>query len=57
MKEIHLICPKCGHQFTHKNYWVWVWKSPFHWLWFDMETSRIRDYRGTKCPHCGKKVG
>ena len=55
MKLIKLTCPKCGETFYHINYWHWVWKSPFHWLWWDRETKRIRDYRLTRCPHCWSK--
>ena len=54
MKPVILKCPKCGHIFQYKNYWIWVWKAQFHWLVWDKKTKRIRDYRRTKCYHCGE---
>lgn len=55
MKIVILKCPKCECGFHYKNYWHWVWKAPFHWLWWDKKTNRIRDYRLTKCPHCDER--
>ena len=55
MKKINLICPKCGHEFSFKNYWHWVWHSPFHWLMLETIADRPYEIRKTKCPHCGKK--
>ena len=45
------ICPECKKTFF-KNYFVWLFTTPFHWFKF----KEMRDYRRTKCPHCGKKV-
>ena len=43
MKEVKLTCPMCGHKFTFKNYWVWVfWYAPCHFI----------KYNYTKCPSC-----
>ena len=56
MKEVTLICPKCKRSFYFNNYWHWVLKSPFHWLWWDKNTKRVRDYRLTKCKWCDKKI-
>ena len=55
MKQVIVVCPKCGTVLQFKSYWDWVWKTQFHWLWWDKETKRIRDYRLTKCPNCGYK--
>ncbi len=44
MKEIKVICPKCGNCITYKNYWSWVWYTPIHWF----------NYRRTKCTKCGE---
>ena len=55
MKDVKVICPNCGETIHFKNYWHWIWNTPFHWLWFDKETKIIRDYRKTKCPHCGER--
>ena len=55
MKQIRVICPKCGATMWFKNYWHWVWKSQMHWLKWDKEDKYIRDYRKTKCSNCGQK--
>lgn len=55
MKETKVACPKCGKDTTFKNYWIWILKTPFHWLWWDKSSKRICDYRYTKCSHCGIK--
>ena len=52
--KVNLTCPECGFQWTW-NYWCWIRKAQFHWLRFDKDTKRIRDYRRTKCPFCGTK--
>ena len=31
-KEIKTVCPKCGTQIIYKNYWDWIWHTPFHWF-------------------------
>ena len=54
MAKRKLKCPKCEHEWEC-NYWKWVWKAPFHWLVLQKKPLRIRDYRKTKCPNCGKK--
>ena len=55
MKKVNLTCKKCEGKFHYNNYWNWVWKSPFHWLWWDKDSKRICDYRYTKCPYCHQK--
>ena len=55
MKPVNLTCPKCGHSFLFKNYFHWIWNSPIHWLFLDIETNRPFDFRKTKCPHCNEK--
>jgi hypothetical protein len=55
MKEVKVICPKCKAPRRFDNYWHWVWKTPFHWLWWDKDSKRIRDYRLTYCHNCGSK--
>ena len=44
MKEVRVICPKCGNQMTYKNYWNWIWHTPFHWF----------GKRRAKCSNCGE---
>ena len=55
MKEVKVICPYCGKVMTFKNYWHWIWKTPFHMLGWDRESKSIRDYRFTQCPICEYK--
>lgn len=50
MKEIKVICPKCGNCMTYKNYWSWIWYTPIHWFNF----LKWKDYRRTKCVNCGE---
>jgi ribosomal protein S27AE len=45
MKEIKVICPKCGNYITYKNWFSWIWHTPFHWF----------DKRLTRCPRCGER--
>lgn len=45
MKTIKLQCPKCGHHFEYKNYFDWLFRTPFHWF----------GKRLTKCPYCKEK--
>lgn len=45
MKEIKVICPKCGNYITYKNWFSWIWYTPFHWF----------DKRLTRCPRCGER--
>lgn len=44
VKEVKVICPKCGHVMTYKNWFSWVWHTPFHWF----------DKRKVKCANCGE---
>lgn len=44
MKEVKVICPKCGARMTYKNWFDWVLHTPFHWF----------GKRRAKCPHCGE---
>lgn len=44
MKEVKVVCPRCLYIMTYKNYWHWVWHTPFHWF----------GKRRTKCDNCGK---
>ena len=39
MKEVRVVCPKCGNSIILKNYWSWI----FHWF----------SNRKTKCAKCG----
>ena len=41
---IKVICPKCGNCMTYKNYWSWIWHTPFHWF----------GKRRTRCTNCGE---
>ena len=43
-KTVKVICPKCGTRMIYKNYWSWVWHTPFHWF----------GKRRTKCSNCGE---
>lgn len=43
MKEVKVICPKCGHCMTYKNYWIWILHTPFHWF----------GKRRVVCTNCG----
>ena len=43
-------CPHCGMIFE-MNYLKWLFTTPFHWFSF----RKMKDYRLTKCPYCGKK--
>ena len=52
---VKVVCPECKEEIFFKNYWHWVWKTPFHWLWWHNDIKRICDYRLIKCPMCGKK--
>ena len=44
MKEIKVICPNCGARMIYKNWFSWVWRTPFHWF----------GKRWTQCSHCGE---
>ena len=44
MKQIKVICSKCDNQMTYKNWFSWVWHTPFHWF------GKRRD----KCANCGE---
>ena len=44
MKEVKVICPKCGNIMTYKNWFSWIWHTPFHWF----------GKRRAKCTNCGK---
>ena len=32
MKEVKVICPKCGNCMTYKNWLSWILHTPFHWF-------------------------
>lgn len=42
MKEVRLICPKCGNVIIYKSYLSWILYTPFHFF----------GKRKTKCPKC-----
>ena len=44
MKEVKVICPKCGVRMTYKNWFIWILHTPFHWF----------GKRLTKCSGCGE---
>lgn len=44
MKEVKVICPKCGNCMTYKNWFSWILHTPFHWF----------GKRRTKCTSCGE---
>lgn len=44
MKEVKVICPKCGILITYKNWFDWVLHTPFH----------LFCKRRAKCPSCGE---
>ena len=44
MKEVILICPNCGHLIIYKNWFSWIWHTPFHWF--------VK--RRIKCDICGE---
>lgn len=43
MKQIKVICPKCGNHMIYKNWFSWIWHTPFHWF----------GKRMAKCDNCG----
>ena len=43
-KQVKVVCPKCGTHMTYKNWFSWVWHTPFHWF----------GKRRAKCAGCGK---
>ena len=45
MKQVIVVCPKCGTVLQFKNYWDWVWSCPFHYF----------GKRKIKCFNCGYK--
>jgi ribosomal protein S27AE len=45
-KQITVICPKCGNCMTYKNWFSWIWHTPFHWF----------SKRKVKCTKCGVKM-
>lgn len=44
MKEVKVICPKCGNRMIYKNWFSWVWHTPFHRF----------GKRRTRCTKCGE---
>lgn len=44
MKKVTVICPKCGHHITYKNWFSWILLTPFHWF----------GKRMGKCTKCGE---
>ena len=45
MKEVKVICSKCGATTHFKNWFYWIWLCPFHWF----------GKRLVKCGLCKKK--
>lgn len=45
MKEVKVICPKCGNTMTYKNWFSWIFHTPFHWF----------SKRWVKCGKCGER--
>ena len=43
-KEVKVICPKCGNCMIYKNWFSWIWHTPFHWF----------GKRRAKCTSCGE---
>ena len=43
MKAVNVICPKCNGVMTFKNWFSWIWNTPFHWF----------GKRRTVCAYCG----
>ena len=50
MTLLYFKCPKCGEIYTVQGYWRWIFKTLIHCFDF----VRGKDYRHTKCPHCGE---
>lgn len=44
MKQVIVVCPKCGRVHFYKNWFVWVFRTPFHWF----------SKRYIKCKGCGE---
>ena len=44
MKNIYVVCPRCGGYTVFKNYFDWILHTPFHWF----------GSRRTRCKDCGK---
>jgi hypothetical protein len=44
MKEVFVVCPKCNTIIVYKNWFDWVWRTPFHWF----------SKRRAKCTNCGE---
>lgn len=44
MKEVKVICPKCGNCMIYKNWFDWILHTPFHWF----------GRRRIKCSLCGE---
>jgi predicted RNA-binding Zn-ribbon protein involved in translation (DUF1610 family) len=49
--KLYFKCPECGEIYTIDSYWKWLFTTYVHCFDF----VRRKDYRRTKCPHCGKK--
>ena len=45
MKEVKVVCAKCGNVMTYKNWFSWILHTPFHWF----------DKRRAKCTRCGER--
>lgn len=45
MKEVKVICPKCGNQIIYKNWFSWILHTPVHWF----------GKRRHACPQCHVK--
>lgn len=44
MKQVRVVCPKCGATMWYKNWFSWIWHTPIHWF----------NKRRTKCISCGE---
>ena len=46
MKRIVAMCPHCAWCLIYKNWFYWVFRTPFHFF----------SKRKIKCPKCGKSA-
>ena len=45
MKEVKVICPKCGAEMKFRNWFQWILHTPCHWF----------GKRLAKCDICGRR--